>query len=51
MSANSGILLVYSFGLSFVVGDYNYSYEAAYEPDLYTNTSALTYDASSGRSR
>ena len=49
MSANTGLLLVFSFGLSFCVGDYNY--EAAYEPDFYTNTSAQTYDASTGRSR
>ena len=52
MSASTGLLLVFSLGLSFCVGDYKYGYEAAaYEPDFYTNTSALTYDASTGRSR
>ena len=54
MTANTGLLLVISFGLSFVIGDHNHGYEAAYvypEPDLYTNTSGLTYQASSGRTR
>ena len=51
MSANTVLLLVFSFGLSFVVGDYKYGYETAYESDFYTNTSAQTYDASTGRSR
>ena len=54
MTANTGLLLVFSFGLSFVVGDHNHGYEAAYvypEPNLYANTSGLSYHASSGRTR
>ena len=54
MSANTGLLLVFSFCLSFVFGDYNYGYETDFvypQPDLYTNTSRQYYHSGTGRTR
>ena len=49
MTASARLLVL---GLGCVLGDHHHGYEAAYVyPDAYTNSSALSHHAGSGRTR